>query len=171
MAVSFLKYEGYLNRANLTSEEIIEGALIPTEAEALIAIAKRTDLKYVMGIEFDDDEIRERPLYRNLLEPELFYTVDNGHIYGLEIELTKESPNVPEELKAFEHLNVLHIWITDSNITIPRPSFEIKSVFWVKLIMHESVRFPSNLKLFFPELKNHSVYVSAQSVKPIRRGK
>lgn len=171
LAVSFLKFEGYLNRANLTSEEIIEGALNPTEAEALIAIAKRTDLKYVMGIEFDDDEIRERPLYRNLLEPELFYTVDNGHVYGLEIELTKELPNVPEELKAFERLKVLHIWVTDSNITIPLPSFEVKSVTWVKLIMHESVRFPSNLKLFFPELKNHSVYVGAQSVKPIRRGK
>jgi len=168
-AVSFLKFEGYLNQANLTSEEIIEGALNSPEAEALLTIAKRTDLKYVMGIEFDNDEIRERPLYRNLLEPELFFTVDNGHVSGLEIELTKELPNVPEELKAFKHLNILHIWVTDSNITIPRPSFEVKSVTWVKLIMHESVRFPSDLKLFFPELKRHRAFIGAHSVKPMRR--
>ena len=168
-AVSFLKSEGFLSQANLTSEEIIEGTLSSPEAEALITMAKRTDLKYVMGVEFDDDEIRKRPLYRNLLEPELFFTVDEGHISGLEIELTKEFPNIPEELKAFKHLGILHVWVTDSNITIPRPSFEVKSVTWVKLIMHESVRFPSALKSFFPELKNHNVYIGAHSVKPMRR--
>lgn len=166
-AVSFLKSEGYLDQANLTNEEIIEGALNSPEAKALITIAKRTDLKYTMGIEFDDDEIRERPLYINLLDPKLFFTVDNGHVRGLEIELTKERPNIPEELKAFKHLKILHIWVTDPNITIPQPSFEVKSVHWVKLIMHESVRFPNNLKLFFPELKSHGVYVGAHSVKPI----
>ena len=164
-ATSFIKSEGYLKQADLKEEQMIEGILNSAEAEALLKISNKTALKYILVTNFDDDQIRERPLNRCLLSSELFFTVDKGHLLELEIELTEEHPEIPKELITFKHLKILHIWVTDSNITIPKPSFKIKSVTWVKLIMHESVRFPNNLKLFFPELETYGIYIGLYSVK------
>ncbi len=169
---SFLEFEGYLDKLTLTNEELIRGVLVPDEADALVRISNRTDLKYVIGTNFDDDEIRERPLYKNLMDPKLYITIENGHLCGLEIELTKDNPRIPEEIKVFNHLWILHIWVTDSKITVYQPSFKLESVSKVKIIMHKSVIFlPHLLYSAFPNLEQPMVSLADYSVKPRKRTK
>ena len=166
---AFLKYEGYLEKVNLTETELIEGALNLDEAQALLQIAERTEQKYILGTSFDNDEVRERPNFRNLMDPELYFAVDDGHIRELEIELTKEHRKIPEELLCFPNLMILHIWITDKDIRIPRQIFSVHCVVVLKLIMHETVRFPHNIQSFFPNVEKPYGYVSQHSIKPVRK--
>ena len=89
------------------------------ETEALLEISKRIKLKTILGIDIDwEDIIRQRPLYKNLIEPILYFTVNNGHLRELEIELTKENRKIPEGLQLFSHPHTLYIWITDPNVRI-----------------------------------------------------
>lgn len=163
-AIYYIVYEQG-SSVKLTSEEMIEGTLNSDESEALKAINKRTDLDYVLANSFGDDEVRKKIYYSS----ELFFTVNNGHIDELEIELTKEHPKIPEELTTFKHLSVLYIWVTDPNVIIPSPSFKIKSVGRVQVRMHESVWFPQFLKLIFPNLKDQRVYKMTNYLKPRRK--
>ena len=140
------------------------------EAEALLEISKKIKLKYILGIDFDEeDTIRQRPLYKNLKEPILYFTVNNGHLRELEIELTKESRKIPKELQRFSHLRTLYIWVTDPNVRIFQLQFHIKNVKKFKLVMHKSVRFSRNLYSIFPNLKYRRMYLADSSVKPVNK--
>ena len=161
--------EGILEKAKLTEKELIEGTLEPNEAHALKQIAETTEYTYVIESSLDNDEVRERHQFRNLMDPKLYFAVGNGHIRELEIELTKKHNKIPEELLELPHLQVLNIWITDSFISIPRPLFQVPSVEVLKLIMHESVRFPRNIQLFFPNVEKPFGYISKYSVKPQKK--
>ena len=166
----FILMEDYLERTELTDEELIRGILDPVESEALLEISKRTEQKYVLGIDFDgEDTIRQRPLYRNLMEPILYFAVDNGHLRELEIELTKENRKIPQELLCFPYLHTLHIWVTDPNVRILQSQFQVKNVKMFRLVMHESVRFPRNLYSIFPNLKYRRIYLADSSVKPVNK--
>ncbi len=165
----FIMSEGYFAQANVMEEEVIEGTLNLVEAQALKNIRQRTDLEYLLGESFDNIEIRERPVYKELNLPALFFTVNKGHIVGLEIELSKEHPNIPEELQFFTHLRELHIWVTDLDMKIKQPSFKINSVTGVKVITHNSVYYPRFLELIFPNVETHIVYKGHYSVKPSKK--
>jgi len=167
-STDYICYENYIEDLEITDEELIRGALNPVEADALIKISNRTSLKYVIGASFDGDKIRKRPLYRNLLEPELFFTVNDGHLCELEIELTRRHPQIPEEFKYFSHLHLVNIWITSRNITILPPPFKLENKVVMKLIMHHSVQF-DEVSLKVANLEIFQIYSTNHSVKPVRR--
>lgn len=138
----YISSEGFIKSANLTEEEVIEGALVSDEAEALKKISNNTEFKYLICGIFDDDAIRERPLYQNMLYPVLFFTVRNGHVTELEIELNRRHPRVPKEIKTMTELDFLRIWVTSKNISILPPTFENrpKRIVRTDVVKHESVR-------------------------------
>lgn len=164
----FIMSEGIFLQANLSEEELIEGTLNQTEAQALKKIGKRTDLEYFLGESFEYGEVSGRPHGKNLCYPSLYFTVKNGHLIGLELELNEKHPTIPKELEFFTRLKKLHIWVTDLDMEVLQPSFTMDSVSEVTIIKHKSVYPLRFLGLIFPDLEYPCVYNGSDPIKPAK---
>jgi len=159
-ATSFIKYEGFFEKISLTEEELINGVLIPFEATTLKKITNSTELRYDIGTSFDNDEIRERPLYGQIFDNRLFFTVENGHVIELEIEITEENLKILEEIEKLKYLKILHMWISSSTLKFPQFPFKFSNVVILKVIMNELVDLPANFNNYFPKVKNPRFFVT-----------
>ncbi len=102
----FLFNEGYVSYLNY--DEIINGVLVPEEANAILEITRLTGQKYTLITSFDDDESRYR---EDNNDYHLFFTVKNGHVNELELVLNNYYKSIPECFKSFKKLKVLEILI------------------------------------------------------------
>ena len=100
----FLFNEGYVS--NLNHNEIINGVLVPEEANAILEIKRLTKQKYKLITSFDNDEFRHEDHDYHLL-----FTVKNGHVHDLELVLNNSFNSIPEVVKDFKKLETLQILI------------------------------------------------------------
>lgn len=141
---NYLIKEKYLSY--LSYEELLYGILDTEEALILESISKYTSVIYEVVTDFDS--VRHKLRYENL-----FFSIKNGHIWELEIELTKDHPILPQEIGKLNRLASLNIYMTDLDEKIPQFSTELRSLYFLRILCEGRVIIPD----LFDKFPNISV--------------
>ncbi|MFW9896812.1 MAG: hypothetical protein ACFFD7_13485 [Candidatus Thorarchaeota archaeon] len=130
----YLFIEGYTSF--LSREELINGVLVPEEANALMEISRITRQNYNMIPSFDDDEFRHRANYG------FYFSVKDGHVIGFELVINKPHAYIPTEILNFTELQIFYIYIGLTEEVIPIFNVNLESLRILKIITQGDVILP-----------------------------
>ena len=116
---NFLYERDYLSF--LDDNEFLENILRPEEAKSMIELISKSNVRYKYVRNFDDDEVRDR----YFLEP-LFYSIKDGYIDELELDLKQFDFSLPDLLLSFSKLRSLKLFIISNRFLEKILKFDIK---------------------------------------------
>lgn len=147
----FLISEDFISDLSLI--ELVEGILIPEEAEFLLNIIRRTNYSYHLVIDFEpDDEIRHRTRpYR------YYFSTHKGHLTELDFELNKTTEKFLRSILSLKNLRKLHLFVYGFDEVFFKTDQELESLNYFYLYCLEDVKLP-DLKNYFPNLINSKIF-------------
>ena len=151
----YLEYEGFLNY--LTMEELIVGGLNFEESSLLLDIIeymKRLGITYDIVLSFDEDKVRHR-----LSPSERYLTIENGHVYVFEFDMSAESYHFFMKFSAFKGLRNLIIYLGDlEELTIDFSKVKLESIVGLEIYHQSLLEIPSKIFNIFPNLQYLKIY-------------
>ena len=142
----FLYAEKYLSY--LDEDMFLENVLNAEEANSMIELKLKSRLRYKFVINFNDDEVRKRIF----LEP-LYYSIKNGHIDELEIDLYQFNFSLPDLLLRFSKLRSLTIFSKSHLEKILEFNIELKTINTLTIKVEGNIKIP-NLFQNFPNVSD-----------------
>jgi hypothetical protein len=145
----YLFLEGY--KSYLSREELINGVLLPDEANAVMEISRITRQNYDMILSFDDDEFRHRQGYN------FYFSVKDGHVIEFELVINKFNAYIPIEIANFTKLHSLNITIGRTEEVVPKFNVKLEPLKILKIFTRGNVILPDAFN-YFPNLVNLTIH-------------